>query len=187
MNGIWDTFEIAEVLKAADFLTCGSGGDSTEINTISQAESLPKRRSLYLPGNEECSVKGKPIVKKADVEENLILNRYAPKSRSILRKSIPDKRQEESNIGCGNDTETPLGDSNSSRGEVLRENDLHTYSDVQSTCQSQGTGHDRSQEVEKDVLPERRVFQPSYGNFILVVRRDVKNNTMAINFESKPS
>lgn len=183
MTGIWDTFEIPEVMMVADFFTCGSGGENTERTAASEVdnrtkmENRPKRRSLYLPSNEEGSVKSKATI---NIEENLILNRYAPKSRSIIEKSIPEEQQDESNTSmCRNDTETPLVTSDSSRAEVTTcENDRNVDSYI----------HDRKREVEPNVIRPTQIQRaPNYGNVIVVVRRDVKNNTIAINFEEKPT
>ena len=185
MKGIWDAFEIAEVVKFAELFSCGRGGESAEITTSSEGiyppkiENRLKRRSLYLPGNDVGSVRSKTTV---NIEEKLILNRYAPKSRSIIGKSIPE--EEEST--CRDDTaEAALNNSFSSRAHVTYENDMH-YG-IQST--SQPFGHDRMREIEKDaiLMQTQRQREPNYGNIIVVVRRDVKNNTIAINFEEKPS
>lgn len=175
MKGIWDTFEIPEIANVAKFFTCG-GGESGEIssdgiNPPKTESKRPKRRSLYLPGNEEGSVKSKAIV---SIEENLILNRYAPKSRSIIGQPI----LEEEESACRDDTtEAPLNNSNSSRAQITSEHDTDSY--IQST--SRPFGHDRS--LKQGAI----IHEPNYGNIIVVVRRDVKNNTIAINFEEKPT
>lgn len=177
MTGIWSTFELSEVFNVTDFFTCNNGGDTTEMAKSSGANKPPKRRSLYLPSDGEGTDKGKTTGNKASIEDNLILNRYAERIRSSAGTAISEKDLEDSNIGCRDDTETPVDISSASRTKTQCKGDLGTYSDIQSTC--------KSGESENDTLQERRKLEPSNQDVIVVVRRDAKNNTMAINFETR--
>jgi hypothetical protein len=171
MTGIWDAFELPELQKVANFFTCGSGGESAENDVNSKVETRPKQRSLYLPSDEERSVIGQPINNRRDVEEKLILNKYAPKSRSYIGRAISEQQREDTNSSYQNDTET------SDQCEDV----VKIYSD------NRQFGHDRLPEDLHHSLSGICRLPPNYGNIVVVVRRDVKNNTIAINFETKPS
>jgi hypothetical protein len=174
MTGIWHTFELPELQMVANFFTCGSGGESAEIDVNSKTADRPKQRSLYLPSDDERSVIGQSNNNRRDVEEKLILNRYAPKSRSFLGKANTEQQHEDTGTSKSyqNDTET----------SDPCEDDVRIYFDF-----SRQFGHDRIPEDIHQSLSGISRLPPTYGNIIVVVQRDVKNNTIAINFESKPS
>lgn len=112
MDGIWNTFEVS---KITNFLTGKDTGESTGIAGSPGFESTPKRRSLYLPMDVDCVKSGITKINKLDVEDNLILNRYAPKTPS----NVPEQGQADSNTESRNETETYVDAFRHNNGDVI--------------------------------------------------------------------
>lgn len=181
MNGIWTTFELSEAFKVVDYFTCKCTEESSKVSGSSTTKTGPKRRSLYLPNNGERTGKGKLASNKIDVEDDLILNKYAPKDRPSDEKSNSDKNVEEDNTICRNDNTEALVATSSivpNGQSSLSKSGIDTHSEAKSICKLETYGRDK---IRKEMT-----FKTSYeDNIIVVVRRDIKNNTMALNFEAR--